>query len=125
MSNEMAHLESQMKYLFYPRSVAVIGASANATKFTGRTLRYLLKHGYKGRVYPVNPNYKELMGIRCYESVSELPEDVDNAFIQVPNSGLLNIAGECSRKGIRTAVIHTAGLGESSIYATVRIKKIK
>lgn len=72
--------------LLNPKSIAIVGASGDFSRFTGRTLKYLLKHGYPGKIYPINPKYKELAGLPCYPSISELPEAVDTAFIQIPRA---------------------------------------
>jgi acyl-CoA synthetase (NDP forming) len=111
--------------LFSPKSIAIIGASADTSKFTGRTLKYLIKHGYKGKIYPVNPKYSQLMGISCYSSVRDLPEPVDNAFVQIPNASVVDVVKECAVKGVRAAVIHTAGLAESSEIGKQRQLEIK
>ena len=99
--------------LLNPKSIAIIGASGDFSRFTGRTLKYLLKHGYAGKIYPVNPKYKELAGLPCYPNISELPEAVDTAFIQIPSAGVVEAIQQCIGRGVRTAIIHTAGLGES------------
>ena len=84
----MEPLVEQIKYILSPKSVAIVGASSDFTKFTGRTLKYLLKHGYKGKIYPINPKYEEMVGLKCFPSVEALPECVDTAFIQIPARGL-------------------------------------
>jgi len=111
--------------LFSPKSIAIIGTSADTSKFTGRTLKYLVKHGYQGKVYPVNPKYDQLMGFPCYPSVADLPEPVDNAFIQIPNVSVVDVVKECAEKGVKTAVIHTAGLAESSEVGKEKQLEIK
>ena len=58
----MESVIEQIKYILSPKSVAIVGASSDFSKFTGRTLKYLLKHGYKGRIYPINPKYREMAG---------------------------------------------------------------
>lgn len=76
---EKKHMEpvvEQIKYILSPGSIAIVGASSDFTKFTGRTLKYLLKHGYKGKIYPVNPKYDEIVGLKCFPSIEALPECV-------------------------------------------------
>jgi len=111
--------------LLNPKSIAIIGASGDFSRFTGRTLKYLLKHGYAGKIYPVNPKYKELAGLPCYPNISELPEAVDTAFIQIPSAGVVEAIQQCIGRGVRTAIIHTAGLGESGEKGKERQKEIK
>ena len=69
--------------LFDPRAVALIGASEDARKTTGRPLRFLRKHGYAGPIYPINPNRSAVQGERAYASLSEAPGPVDHAYILV------------------------------------------
>lgn len=116
---------SQIKNLFSPKSIAIVGASADTSKFTGRTLKYLIKHGYQGKIYPVNPKYSQLMGIPCYPSVTDLPEPVDNAFIQIASTSVIEVIKECAEKGVKTAVIHTAGLAESGEVGKQKQLEIK
>jgi len=111
--------------LLNPKSIAVVGASGDFSRFTGRTLKYLLKHGYPGKIYPVNPKYEELAGLPCYPRISELPEAIDTAFIQIPSAGVVEVIKECIGQGVRTAIIHTAGLGESGEKGKGRQREIK
>jgi len=111
--------------LLNPNSIAIIGASGDSSRFTGRTLKYLLKHRYRGKIYPVNPKYKELAGLPCYPGISDLPETIDTAFIQIPSAGVVEVIKECIGQGVRTAIIHTAGLGESGEKGKERQKEIK
>ena len=67
--------------LLSPRSVAVVGASADAAKMTGRPVSYLLRHGFTGAIYPVNPRVSEIAGLRCYPDVAALPEAPDAAIV--------------------------------------------
>ena len=76
--------KSLAKALFRPRSVALVGASGDAGKNTARPQRYLTKHGYKGRILPINPGRDEIMGLPAYKSVSAAPGPVDHAFIMTP-----------------------------------------
>src|SRR5262249_61804926 len=70
--------------LLAPRSVAVIGASEDQTKFGGRLYRMLLKHGYAGTVYPINPNRAELFGLKTYPDIRATPEPADMIVMAVP-----------------------------------------
>ncbi len=103
----------QIKSILSPKSVAIVGASADFSKFTGRTLKYLLKHGYKGRIYPINPKYREMVGLQCFPSIEALPECVDTAFIQIPSKGVASVIKECIQMGIKGVIVHSAGLAET------------
>lgn len=71
-------------YLFNPRSIAVIGASATKGKLGNDVLRNLIESGFKGRIYPVNPRGGEILGLKVYRSVSDIPNHVDMGVIVIP-----------------------------------------
>lgn len=121
----MESVVQQIRHILSPKSVAIVGASSDHTKFTGRTLKYLLKHGYKGQIYPINPKYEEMVGLKCYPSVQALPEGVENAFIQIPSKGVCAIVQDCLKKGIKGAIIHSAGLGEIGEEGMKKQQEIK
>lgn len=106
-------LNTQIRYLLSPQSVVIVGASADYSKFTGRTVKYALKHRYPGKLYAVNPSRTEISGIPCFPSVKDLPEAVDTAFIQIAAKGVPAVIGQCIEKNIKSIIIHSAGLGES------------
>lgn len=108
----MTKLLTDFTPVFYPRSVAVIGASADRSKFGGSFLNSLLSFGYKGKVYPVNPRETEILGMKTYKAVGEIPETVDFAVITVPASAVPAVVQECLDKGIKAAEILTAGFRE-------------
>ncbi|MFT5540171.1 MAG: acyl-CoA synthetase (NDP forming), partial [Alphaproteobacteria bacterium] len=70
--------------LFLPRAVALIGASGDAAKASARPQRYLEKHGFGGRVVPINPSRTEIFGLPAYASVRAAPGPIDHAFVMVP-----------------------------------------
>ena len=63
--------------LFKPKSIGVLGASSNDNSIGGRPIRFLKEYGYDGVIYPINPKYEELQGLKCYPDVKSLPEPVD------------------------------------------------
>jgi acetyltransferase len=98
---------------FYePRSIAVIGASRDLGRPGGRPLAALLKKGYPGAIYPVNPRYHEVAGLRCYPSVLDVPGEVDLAIVSVPAADVLGVLEECAELGVRAAIIFSAGFAE-------------
>jgi acetyl coenzyme A synthetase (ADP forming)-like protein len=97
--------------LFTPKSIAVIGASANPNKVGYAVFRNLLT--FPGQLYPVNPGRTELLGRRAYPSVAEIPGDVDLAVIIVPAPAVPDVMEECGRKGVRLAVIISSGFREA------------
>ena len=80
----MEDQRTTLKGLFHPRSIAIIGASADLTRIGGLPIRFLRQHGYQGKIFPVNPKYKEIAGLPCYPSLQDIPEGVDLALIGIP-----------------------------------------
>jgi acyl-CoA synthetase (NDP forming) len=97
--------------LLRPASVAVIGASARPG-FPARALANLVEHGYDGDVYPVNPNYDELAGRRCYPSLAAIGAPVDLALIAVPAAALDSVVAECAAAGVGAGVVFSSGFAE-------------
>ncbi|MEA1905746.1 MAG: CoA-binding protein [Euryarchaeota archaeon] len=95
-----------------PDSIAVIGASSNREKWGYRILSNIISGGYAGSVYPVNPNEDEILGVRCYPSVLDLPCRVDLGIIAVPAGSVPAVLEECGRIGARGVVIVSAGFSE-------------
>ena len=104
------HLSSIHKML-NPRSIAVVGATPRM-QYGGRMLAAALKAGDRISVYPVNPRYDEVMGIKCYPSVSDLPEAPDVVGVVVSSSQVLDVLKESHQKGVRAAIIISAGFSE-------------
>ncbi len=103
---------SQIRRLLAPASIAIVGASADPERFNGREVVNLLRHGYAGKVYPVNPKYEEVAGLRCYPSVGDLPEVPETVFIAVRRDHVLGVFGECAEIGVPTATIYSTGFSE-------------
>src|SRR5690606_39009503 len=95
-----------------PRSVAVIGASASIEKFGGRLLTCLVKQGFSGSIFPINPQRDSLLGLRAYPHIGDVPEPVDVAVIALPSSQLLDTVRECAVAGVGACVIITAQTAE-------------
>jgi len=96
-----------------PRSVAVIGASKKTGKGSFNVLETLLTFGYRGKVYPVNPQAAEILNLKVYRDVPCLPEGVELALIATPRETVPEIVAACAAKGIRGAIIITEGFGEA------------
>ncbi|MFT5439057.1 MAG: acyl-CoA synthetase (NDP forming) [Alphaproteobacteria bacterium] len=105
--------KSLARALFRPRSVALVGASGDATKNTARPQRYLIKHGYKGRILPINPGRDEIMGLPAYTSVSKAPGPIDHAFIMTPAAAVPGILADCAKAGVKIASIFSDGFAET------------
>ena len=99
--------------LFHPRGIAIIGASADATRIGGHPLRALQKAGYRGGIFPVNPRYREINGLACYPSCSAIGAQCDVAIIAVPAALVAQAVRDCGDAGIGFAIILTAGFRET------------
>jgi acyl-CoA synthetase (NDP forming) len=100
--------------LFRPKSIAVIGASPARGNPRNSLLRVMLQHGFEGRVYPITPTHAEVEGLKAYTSVLELPETPDVALVITPAKTVPKIIEECGSKGIRNAIVFSAGFEDSS-----------
>ncbi|MDP3135963.1 MAG: acetate--CoA ligase family protein, partial [Burkholderiaceae bacterium] len=98
--------------LFAPTSVAVIGASDDATRIGGRPLRYLIEAGFPGKVYPVNPRRTEVQGLRAYPDVGAIEGPVDLAIVIVSAEQSVGAVQACAAKGVRSVIIFSAGFAE-------------
>jgi len=94
-------------------SVAVIGATPKPGKVGNTVLRNILSYGFKGKVYPVNPRYKEILNLKAYPSLKDLPEPPDIAVIAVPTKAVPGVVAEASEIGVGLAVIITSGFKEA------------
>ncbi|MDN7013204.1 CoA-binding protein [Methanoculleus sp. FWC-SCC3] len=108
--------------IFYPESIAVIGASASPNKVGYSVLRNLLS--FSGSLYPVNPSRTELFGRKTYSSVLDIPGPVDWAIVAVPARIVPEVMEECGEKGVRLAVIVTAGFREIGGEGTALEEKV-
>ncbi|WP_420127826.1 acetate--CoA ligase alpha subunit [Longimicrobium sp.] len=95
-----------------PRSIAVIGASRKPNTIGYQILENLVRHGYAGAVYPVNPTAAAVHSIRAYPSVEAVPDEVDMAVIVVPKQHVVDAAEACGRKGVKGLVVISAGFAE-------------
>ena len=98
--------------LMEPRSIAVIGASTDPNKTAGRPISYLLKHHFKGRIYPVNPRVDEIAGLKCYSDIGSLPETPDVALILVGTDKVIGAVKELAALGVPAAIVLTSGFAE-------------
>jgi acetyltransferase len=101
-----------IEYLYNPASIAIVGASPHKRKPGGRPLVALRERGYKGTVVAVNPQYDEIDGLPCYPSLLEVPETIELAIISVPATHVLQVLEQGAGKGLKAAVIFSAGFSE-------------
>jgi acetyl-CoA synthetase (ADP-forming) len=101
-----------MKIMFNPASVAVVGASGNPGKLGSHVMNSLIKGGFKGRIFPVNPGSQEVMGLKTSPSVTACDGQVDLAIVVVPAKLVPGVFQECVDKGVKGIVLITAGFKE-------------
>ncbi len=102
-----------LEAVFSPDSVAIIGASDDIRKWGGSALRNILDGGYDGTIYPVNPRGGVFFGLQAYPSLADLPEAPDLALLAVGSAQVKGVLEECGRRGVRAAVVLTAGFSET------------
>lgn len=102
-----------LRPLLSPRSIAVIGASRDVVKMGGRLVKYPLRHGFPGRLYPVNPTGGEIQGLPAYCGVLEIPDPVDVAIVVVSAEQVMPALEQCAQKGIPAAVVLASGFAET------------
>jgi len=95
-----------------PRSIALIGASREPKKLGHITLKNLIEGGFKGKIFPINPEAGEVLGLRAYQSVLKVPETIDLAILAVPAVLVPKVIEECGQKSIKAAIIISAGFRE-------------
>ncbi|OPX84304.1 MAG: succinyl-CoA synthetase subunit beta [Pelotomaculum sp. PtaB.Bin104] len=113
MNNSALRSCESMNYLFYPRSIAIIGASADPAKPGGMPLFSMIKNGFAGSIFPVNPNHSVIGGLTCYPSLKEVPGEVDLAVIAVSARESGKALKDCAWKGVKAAVVFTSGFAET------------
>ena len=99
--------------LFAPRSVALFGASGDATKNTSRPQRFLRKHGFSGAIYPINRGRAEIFGEAAYPDLRTVPAPVDHAFIMVPAAAVPEAIAQCCEKKVPVVTIFSDGFAET------------
>ncbi len=105
-------IQNELEPLFYPRSVAMIGASQNPLKPNGIPLYLMSMFGYEGNLYPVNPKYDRVGGLKCYPSILDIGEPIDLAIIGVAADRTMKVLEECAAKRVKSVIIFTSGFAE-------------
>ena len=98
--------------LFVPRSIAVIGASNDEDSIGGKLFNNILFEGFEGPLYPVNPSSKVVRSVKAYPTIGNVPDQVDLAFIVVPQRFVIDVARQCAEAGVRALVVISAGFSE-------------
>ncbi len=101
-----------LEKFFHPRSVAIVGATPKEGKVGKVLLENFIKR-FKGKIYPVNPKYDEIMGLKCYKSIKEIPDEIDLVVIAIPAPAVPNVLRECGEKGVKAVIIISGGFRET------------
>lgn len=112
------------KDFFCPDSVAVIGAAREEGKVGRIIFDNINDSGFKGKIFPVNPKAKDISGHKCYSSIKDIPQDVQLAVIVIPAQYISKILEECSEKGIKYAIVISAGFKETGVKGAKRERRL-
>jgi len=113
-----------LEHFFSPKTIAVVGASREEGKVGHDLLKNLVVHGYKGKIYPVNPKSDTILGIKTYPSVKDIPDAIDLAVVIVPAPHAGKVVDECIAKGTDSIVVISAGFKESGIDGAAREREL-
>src|ERR1700676_2113325 len=97
---------------FCPGSIALIGASRDQEKIPGRLLSMLRKNEFPGKIYPINPNYGDIDGLKCFSSIADVGQPIDLAIVIIPARAVLGALEQCTAAGVKNAVIISSGFAE-------------
>jgi acetyl coenzyme A synthetase (ADP forming)-like protein len=111
---------ASLRAVLAPRSIAVLGASRNRNSVSGALFQNLLRRGFHGAIYPVNPHAHAVAGVRAYARVADLPETPELVFIAVPAEAVLTAARECAAAGVRALCVISAGFAETGAEGRAR-----
>lgn len=105
-------MSHRLEPLLNPRSIAFVGASAKADRIGGMPVSLITRYGYEGKVFPVNPKYKEVFGLPCYDDIESLPQSVDLAVLAIGAADVRPMLERCHAAGAKAAIIYAAGFAE-------------
>jgi len=111
-----------LEEILHPQSIAVVGASGSGGR-GGGFVAPLLEIGFKGRIYPVNPKYSEVSGLKAYPSLRDIPDSVDYVISAVPASQVLNMLEDCSQKGVKAVHLFTARFSETGRKEAAKLEQ--
>lgn len=103
----------RLEPLLNPASIAVVGASGNAARIGGMPLAHLTKFGYTGAIYPINPKYEEVFGLRCWPDLEALPAAPDLVVLALAAAEVTPMLKRCQARGVRAVIVYAAGFAEA------------
>jgi len=107
-----AQANARLEALLHPKTVAVLGASQDKTKLVGKPVFFLQQHGFGGKIYPINPKYKEISGLPCYPSLAQVPGEIDAVIIGLPAESVLDAVRECAQRQVKSVIVFASGFAE-------------
>ncbi len=111
--------------LFNPKAVAVIGASRKPGSIGYMIVKGLKEGGFEGKIYPINPKADEILGIKCYPSILDVPDEVSFAVISVPQKFVLDVVEQCGQKGVKGVTVISSGFAEvGNVEAERKLREI-
>ena len=117
--------QHDLEIFFKPKSIAVVGASRNSTKIGNAALKNILISDYECKVYPINPHEKEILGVKCYKKLADVPSEIELVLISVPAKIVPQIMKECVQKKVQNAIIISSGFSEAGNHELEsEVKKI-
>jgi len=121
----MLEAKEALNRILMPESIAVVGASKDPFKWGNMLLSAIMKGGFEGNLYPINPKEAEIAGLTCYPTVKDVPDEVDMAIVVVPARVVPSIFGDLAAKGVKGGVIITSGFGEAGDEGVKLVEQIK
>ena len=118
--NEVSKIKKYpgLKYMFEPKSIAVIGASKKPGKIGYEIMDNIISYGFKGEIYPINLRETEILGKKVYKSISDVPGEIDFAVISIPAKFVPAVFEECGKKGVKSVALITSGFAEVGDHKT-------
>jgi acyl-CoA synthetase (NDP forming) len=116
--------DSSLTPALAPASIAVLGASDNPHKIGGRPISFLKTFGYRGRIYPINPNRAIIQGHTAYVSLAELPETPEMVVVAIAGDAVFPAIEECARLGVKIAVVLSSGFGETGAEGAAQQRRM-
>ena len=118
-------MSDHLELFFNPNGVAIIGASTNPLKLSHGVVRNLKNCGYQGPIYPVNPKGDEILGLRVYPSILEVPDPIELAVIMIPAPYVPATLEECGQRGIKAVIVITGGFREAGADGAAKELQLK
>lgn len=115
---------NSLEHLFWPKSVAIVGASNNPGKAGHQILKTLVEEKFQGKIFAVNTSENEVFGLKCYKSLKEIPDTVEMVVISIPAPGVPDVMRQAAERGdVRAAIIVSAGFAETGIPERIELEK--